>query len=350
MIATHPPVSRGRVLVVEDDEQNARLLERLLTRDGFVVTVAHDGRAALDAVQREIPDVILLDWMLPKITGIELCRQLKHDPATQLVPVVLITGLNAHEHRLAGINAGADEFLTKPFDHDELRARVRALVRLKGVTDELESAESIILSLALTVEARDAGTDGHCQRLAHYSTALGRACGMADVELRALTQGGYLHDVGKIGIPDSILLKAGALSRDEYKHMQEHTIIGERLCGKLRSLAPVRPIVRHHHERLDGSGYPDGLKGAAIPLTAQIVAVADAFDAMTSSRPYRAGRSHAEAFEELYNDVRLGRLDDALVSEFVHLAEHGAFAAGTAAPLQAAPGTAPDPAGTPTLR
>lgn len=315
---------RGSVLVVEDDPQNARLLTRLLETDGFVVTVVGDGSAALSAVAQRAPDVILLDWMLPKLTGIEVCQRLKRDPTTRLIPVVLLTALDARENRLAGINAGADDFLTKPYNAEELRARVQSLVRLKRYTDELESAESVITSLALTVEARDATTDGHCQRLAYYATALGAAVGVNDDELASLDRGGYLHDVGKIGIPDTVLLKPGQLTRDEYFLMQQHTIIGERLCGNLRSLALVRPIVRHHHERLNGSGYPDGLRGDAIPLTAQIVGIVDAFDAITMTRPYRAPRSRDQAFDELLADVRSGLFDRELVAQFLRLVEQRA--------------------------
>lgn len=315
---------RGSVLVVEDDPQNARLLTRLLETDGFVVTVVGDGSAALSAVAQRAPDVILLDWMLPKLTGIEVCQRLKRDPTTRLIPVVLLTALDARENRLAGINAGADDFLTKPYNAEELRARVQSLVRLKRYTDELESAESVITSLALTVEARDATTDGHCQRLAYYATALGAAVGVNDDELASLDRGGYLHDVGKIGIPDTVLLKPGQLTRDEYFLMQQHTVIGERLCGNLRSLALVRPIVRHHHERLNGSGYPDGLRGDAIPLTAQIVGIVDAFDAITMTRPYRAPRSRDQAFDELLADVRSGLFDRELVAQFLRLVEQRA--------------------------
>ena len=317
---------RGSVLVVEDDPQNARLLTRLLAADGFYVSVVGDGSAALSAVAQRAPDVILLDWMLPKLTGIEVCQRLKRDPTTRLIPVVLLTALDARENRLAGINAGADDFLTKPYNAEELRARVQSLVRLKRYTDELESAESVITSLALTVEARDATTDGHCQRLAYYATALGAAVGVSDDELASLDRGGYLHDVGKIGIPDTVLLKPGQLTRDEYLLMQQHTIIGERLCGNLRSLALVRPIVRSHHERLNGSGYPDALKGDAIPLTAQIVGIVDEFDAITMARPYRAPRTRDQAFDELLADVQLGRFDKGLVDQFLRLVEQDGVA------------------------
>lgn len=314
---------RGTVLVVEDEPMNAELVSRLLTDDGFAVDVVRDGAAALAAISLRPPDVVLLDWMLPRVTGIEVCERLKRDPATRLIPVVMLTGLGEREHRLAGIAAGADDFLRKPYDLEELRARVRSLARLKQYTDELESAASVITSLALTVEARDASTDGHCQRLALYATALGNAIGASHDELAALERGGYLHDVGKVGIPDAILLKPGPLDDDERLLMQQHTVIGERLCGNLRSLASVRPIVRWHHERLDGSGYPDGLCGDAIPLTAQIVGVVDVFDAVTTARPYRGALPAERARELLVAEVRGGRFSPDLVSEFLRLLDSG---------------------------
>jgi len=323
MIALATEPARGTVLLVDDDPQIARLIMRLLSADGFVVEVVGDGASALAAITQHAPDVVLLDWMLPRITGIEVCQRLKQDPATRLIPVVLLTGLDAKVHRLAGINAGADDFLTKPFDPEELRARVRSLARLKQYTDELDSAESVITSLALTVEARDHYTVGHCARLVQYATELGAAVGVKGSDLAALERGGYLHDVGKIGIPDSVLLKPGGLTPAEFAVMQQHTVIGERLCGNLRSLAAVRPIVRSHHERLDGSGYPDGLRGDAIPLLAQIVGIVDAFDAITTTRPYRAARSWDTAREELVEDVRAGRFSHDLVSAFLGVIQAG---------------------------
>jgi cyclic di-GMP phosphodiesterase len=315
--------TRGTVLVVEDEPMNAELVSRLLIEDGFAVEVVRDGASALAAVALRPPDVVLLDWMLPRVTGIEVCERLKRDPNTRLIPIVMLTGLGEREHRLAGIAAGADDFLRKPYDLEELRARVRSLARLKQYTDELDSAASVITSLALTVEARDASTDGHCQRLALYATALGRAIGVSPEELAALERGGYLHDVGKIGIPDAVLLKPGPLTGDERLLMQQHTVIGERLCGNLRSLASVRPIVRWHHERLDGSGYPDGLRGDAVPLTAQIVGVVDVFDAVTTARPYRGALSTVRARELLTAEVRTGRFSSDLVGEFLRLLDAG---------------------------
>jgi putative two-component system response regulator len=306
----------GNILVVDDVPENRTLLTRLLTVQGHRVATVGDGPSALRAVEQAPPDLILLDVQMPGLDGFEVCRRIKQDPATQLIPVVLITGLTDRESRLHGIEVGADDFLNKPFDVGELTARVRSLVRAKRHTDELESAESIITSLALTVETRDAYTEGHCQRLARYATLLGSRLRLPEIALKALHRGGYLHDIGKIGIPDAILLKPGRLTADEYEVMKQHTIIGEHLCGSLRSLALVRPIVRHHHERLDGSGYPDGLRGSAIPLLAQIIGIVDIYDAVTTTRPYRAARTMAQGVAELEEDVLRGFVSRELVEAF----------------------------------
>jgi putative two-component system response regulator len=313
----------GTVLVVDDEKQNLAILERLLTREGYVVHSFTDGESALDALERSSPDVVLLDIQLPGLDGFEVCRRIKQNPATRLTPVVMVTGLNAVEHRIRGINAGADDFLSKPFNFEELRARVRSLLRLKRYTDDLESAEAVILSLALTVEARDAYTEGHCERLAGYAVALGEALQLSDDELAALHRGGYLHDVGKIGIPDAVLQKPAKLTAAEFELMKGHTIIGERLCGNLRSLRAVRPIVRHHHESLNGTGYPDGLQGSAVPLLAQIVGIVDAYDAMTTTRSYRTAMTTEFAYEELRADAGRGLRNPELVDVFIALARSG---------------------------
>jgi putative two-component system response regulator len=312
--------SQRRVLVVDDSPAFTDALRRLLTGEGYAVDVVHDADAVVGALAQFAPDVVLLDVELPGASGFEICRRLKRNHATRLIPVVLLTGLVGREHRLAGIEAGADDFLTKPFDSSELTARVRSLSRLKRYTDELESAESVIVSLALTVEARDAYTEGHCERLSAYAVALGRAIGLPADDLWALRKGGLLHDVGKVGIPDAILLKRGRLTPDEYEIVKQHTVIGERLCAGLRSLSLVRPIIRQHHERLDGTGYPDGLKGSEVSLLAQIIGVVDAFDAMTTTRPYRSSLGIARAFEELRSDAAKGAMDATLVERFIELA------------------------------
>jgi putative two-component system response regulator len=253
--------------------------------------------------------------------GFAACHLIKQQPATRLTPVILITGLNDQASRIAGIDAGADDFLNKPVNREELYARVRSLVRLKRQTDELESAESLIRILALTIDARDGYTEAHSCRISRLATAVGQQLDLDADEIRALEWGGYLHDVGKIGIPDAILLKPGALTSSEAQLIKAHTVIGDRLCGGLRSLGKVRPIIRHHHERLDGSGYPDRLRGDEIPLLAQIVSVADAFDAITTDRPYRAARSVQDAFDELRDDVARGLRRADVVEAFIDVAQ-----------------------------
>jgi putative two-component system response regulator len=302
---------------------NVDLVGSMLTRAGYQVVTASDGEQALQIVEATHPDLVLMDIVMPKLSGYQVCERIKRNPATRLTPVVLITALNEREDRIQGINAGADDFLTKPVNPHELKARVRSLVRLKRYTDDLDSAESVIMSLALVIEARDAYTDGHCQRLAAYATSLGSALGLGDDDLAALFRGGYLHDVGKVGIPDAVLLKSDRLSRAEYDCIKQHTVIGDRLCGELRSLRRVRPIVRHHHERLDGSGYPDGLRGDDIPLLAQLMGIVDVYDAITTSRPYKRAASLERACEELMDEVKQGWRRKDLVQAFIALKMEG---------------------------
>ena len=313
------PRSPGKVLVVDDEAANVRLLKTLLTREGYGVVTASDGDEAIAMVASELPDLVVMDVLMPKLSGYDVCERIKQNPATRLTPVVLITALHAREHKIRGINAGADDFLTKPVDPHELKARVRSLVRLKRYTDDLDSAESVIMSLALVIEARDAYTDGHCQRLASYATSFGRALQLSEEDLAALFRGGYLHDVGKVGIPDEILLKPGRLTDSEYQLIQQHTVIGDRLCGELRSLRQVRPIVRHHHERFDGSGYPDGLKGDAIPRLAEIMGIVDVYDAITTTRPYKPAATPDQAYVELLQEVNKGWRRKDLVEAFIAL-------------------------------
>jgi putative two-component system response regulator len=322
-----PDEPAAHILVVDDLPANRRLLESLLVKDGYRVSVAVDGEQALAAVAVERPDLVLLDILMPKVDGYEVCRRLKSDPATRLIPVVLVTGLTEADSRIRGLHAGADDFTSKPFVVPEMRARIASLLRLKRYTDALDSAESVILSLAKTIEARDNGTEGHCQRLAEYATALGKRLGLSPDEIDTLRVGGYLHDIGKVGIPDRILLKAGRLTPEEYEQMKTHTVIGDRLCAELRLLRHVRTIVRHHHERLDGSGYPDGLSGDELPLLPQIMGVVDVFDAITTARPYKPALPPARACAELREEVRRGWRREALVESFIGMmSERGVLA------------------------
>ncbi|MGQ0735113.1 MAG: HD domain-containing phosphohydrolase, partial [Acidobacteriota bacterium] len=267
------------------------------------------------------PDLVLLDVNMPGQSGFDVCRRIRQDATTRLTPVVIVTGGDARPQRIEGLEAGADDFLAKPVDTQELLARVRSLVRMKQYTDELDSASSIITTLATMIEARDGYGEGHCHRMANYATSLGRVLDVSPGDQQALYRGGFLHDIGMLAISDSVLRRAGPLDQAEFELVKSHTVIGDRLCQGLRTLRAVRPIIRSHHERLDGSGYPDGLKGHEVPLLAQIVGVVDVFEAVTNDRPYARPMSHTEAFAVLRLDVEQGRRRADIVDAFISLIE-----------------------------
>jgi len=313
--------ARTRILAVDDSALDCEILKDVLSGEGYQVSTARDGVEALAKVAEAPPDLVLLDVIMPNLNGYEVCRRLKSDAHTILIPVVMITSLQATEERIRGIEAGADDFLGKPFNRQELITRVRSLLKLKRHTDELENAETVLFSLALGVEAKDPYTTGHCDRLARYSVALGRKLGLSAEYIKALHRGGILHDVGKIGIPDSILLKPDRLTTEERVVIKTHPAIGERICAPLKSLRLVLPIIRHHHERWDGSGYPDGVAGESIPLTARILQVVDLFDALTTQRPYKSALPLEEAFVLMREETHKGWWDARLIEGFISLVE-----------------------------
>jgi putative two-component system response regulator len=309
---------RNRVLVVDDESAVRAYLERLLETNGYEVFLAHDGSAALAQVPAVAPDVVLLDVNMPlPLDGFEVCRRLRNDARTRMTPIVMVTGMDQRDHRLRSIEAGADDFLSKPVDSEELLARVRSLARLKQYADDQESASSIVMILASMIEARDGHGEGHCHRMANYATRLGRALALGDDDLQTLYRGGFLHDMGMLAIPDSVLRKVGPLEPDEYELMKSHTTIGAELCGRLRSLHAVQPIVRHHHERLDGSGYPDGLRGDDIPRLAQIIGIVDVYEALTTRAPYQPAQSVESAIDVLRAHVERGWRSRELVETFI---------------------------------
>lgn len=316
-----PPRRIFRVLVVDDQEENRSLTRELLRSKQYEVTTAADAEQAAAAVALQPPDIILLDVVMPGRSGIELCRELKENPATRLIPVILVTGLSDKESKLDGIRAGADDFINKPVDTPEMIARVASLLRLKQFTDELESAETVLFSLARGVEARDPYTEGHCSRLADYAARLGQALGLDEDDQVALRRGGVLHDIGKIAVPDAILRKPGPLDADERAVIRLHPLTGEEICRPLRSLGRVLPIIRHHHEHWNGDGYPDGLAGESIPLLARVLQVADAYDALTTDRPYKAAWSHEEAKQVMLSEAERRWWDAGIVREFFQLVE-----------------------------
>ncbi|MBI1737960.1 MAG: response regulator [Acidobacteria bacterium] len=314
-----PNARADQILVADDVAANRELLQEMLEREGYRVVCAEDGEQALEVVRSQPINLALLDVMMPKCTGFSACRAIKSAPETRLIPVVMVTGLTNRDDRIQGIECGADDFLNKPVHREELLARVRSLLRLKRYTDELENAETVLFSLALSIEAKDPYTEGHCDRLSRYSVALARRIGLSEELCVALRRAGVVHDVGKVAVPEHILQKPGPLTADEWKIMKEHPVVGERICSPLKSFRHVLPIIRHHHEKLDGSGYPDGLKGDQIPLTARVLTTVDIYDALSTDRPYRKALSPAEAVETMRKEIRLGWWDAALVTELERL-------------------------------
>jgi putative two-component system response regulator len=316
------PVHAPIVLVVDDVAANRELLEGHLVELGYDVRQARDGYEALDAVIADEPDLILLDVNMPRLDGIALCERLKAHPTRRLVPVVILTASHDRETRLRGIAAGADDFLSKPFDSKELLVRTKVLLAQRVLNQRLEATEGVLFALARAVEARDRYTIHHAERVGRFAQALGEAYGIHPGDHHLLYEGGVLHDLGKIAIPDAILLKPGPLDEQEFAIMRTHSAEGERICVSLRSVAHYLPILRHHHERVDGAGYPDHLSGTDIPLGARVVAIADGWDAMVSDRPYRFGLKRDEARSRLLAGAGT-QWDAALVEVFAVLLDGG---------------------------
>jgi putative two-component system response regulator len=307
-----------RVLVVEDDVANRALLTTLLTRTGYEPVAVATGEDGLRAAIDESPNLVLLDVELPGMDGLDVCRALRADPRTVTLPVILLTGRSSLEDVVAGLDAGADDFLAKPYHQAELMARVRSVLRLAEAMAEVDGAHGVIAALANAVEAKDSLTEQHCQRLASLANRVGGSLDLDASTLRALTFGALLHDIGKIGISDAILTKPAPLTSMEWTEMRRHPLIGERICEPLAMSHLFSPIIRNHHERWDGSGYPDGLRGESIPIGARIVGVVDAFDAMVHTRPYRPALSIERAIAELRREA--GRqFDPELIPIFLAL-------------------------------
>jgi putative two-component system response regulator len=321
-----------KILVVDDEDRNLRLMKLLLTSFGYDVLTASNGEEALEMVHDIPPDVILLDIMMPKMDGFEVAKQLKREEETKIIPIVMVTALNGVEDRVKALEAGADDFLNKPVDKTELRARVQSLVNVKACNDymrnyqkELEaevakrtiqlrqalkklkevSLESIF-HLCRAAEYKDENTGDHIKRMSHYASAVARKMGLNKQTVEDLLYTAPMHDAGKIGIPDHILLKPSKLNNKEWETMKQHTIVGAQILAgsgaKFIKLAEI--IALTHHERWDGSGYPKGLKGSKIPLIGRIAAIADVFDALTSKRPYRM---QPFSLEEAFNYIKEGR-------------------------------------------
>lgn len=309
------------ILMVDDIDLNRRLLKAMLKTANYRILEAKRPSLAVALLEREKVDLVVVDLVMPEMSGPDFCRLLKTDRKTQLIPILMTTSVQGAENEVAGLESGADEFLIKPLQPSIVRTRIRAMLRNKALIDSLEEAETILFALAQSVEHRDRYTGLHCERLATYSIALGQALGLLRHDQLALYRGGYLHDIGKISIPDAILFKRGLLTDGEWQTMRLHTIRGEEICRPMKTLTPVLPIIRSHHERWDGSGYPDGLAGEEIPLLARILQVADIYDALTTARPYKPAFSHQHAIEIMLEESRRGWRDPELVPLFAEISQ-----------------------------
>ncbi|MCC7156572.1 MAG: response regulator [Bryobacterales bacterium] len=316
------PVADGvsqTILLVDHTEINLRVLKGTLRNDRNQLLEANDALEALQILGREKVDLIIADLMLAGMGGLEFCRRVKAAPQTRLIPLLLLTSVQSLDVEVAGLESGADEFLIKPVRPSVLRGRVDAMLRAKRTMDSLEEAGTILFSLAQAVEARDKITGDHCERLASLSVALGSTLGLSQPHLQALHQGGYLHDIGKIAVPDAVLFKNGRLDEADWALMKGHPAAGEQICRPMKSLGLVLPIIRHHHERWDGSGYPDKLGGEEIPILARILQLADIYDALTSVRQYKPAFTQQEAIAILRQEVSQGWRDPDLTEVFIEM-------------------------------
>jgi len=282
----------------------------MLATEGYQIILADNGSDALHCVEKHSIDLILLDIMMPDIDGYEVCQRLKANEKTRLIPIILLTALDDTGSKIKGIEVGADDFITKPPNKKELLARVKSLIKFNNLNKNLADIKSILMSIATAVEAKDSYTQGHVERVANFSVAIGKKFGLSDKEIEALWFAGILHDVGKIGIPDIVLNKNGKLNDNEWEIIKKHPTIGYKICLPLNNnLGLALEGILHHHERLDGSGYPDGIKGDLIPEIARIVAVVDLYDALVTDRPYRKGMDNEKALSIINDEAVSGKLD-----------------------------------------
>ncbi len=320
-----------RILVVDDEPANRALVRRILEPLGYEVTEAGDGEHALALIARSAPDLILLDLNMPKLDGHAVVVAVKKDPRTRLIPVVMLTSQEQFSEKIRAKESGVDDYLSKPFNTVELAARVKSLISLKRFTDELEHASKVIEGIAECVESRDRYTGNHCRRLGAYAARIGRLLKLGEEDLQILKLGGVLHDLGKIAVPDSVLNKPGRLTPEEYEVMKSHSAVGSDLLRNLRTLERVLPLVRHHHEKLDGSGYPDRIGGREIPLLVRITSVVDVFDALHSKRPYKDPFPLDRCFSILKEETAKGWWDPEVVDALEQVLRNGGLEEGSSA-------------------
>jgi len=311
------------ILLVDVASEERENWKAFLENQKYEVVTAEDPETARQLCLQLQPDLVLLHDHLPQVRGFELCRRLKQDPLNKLTPVVLVSPAPTPTEVEQGREAGAADFWGIPSSLWDGLGRIESLLRLKSYIDE--QAKSVVLSLARSIEAKHSLTDGHSHRLADCAAQLGGSLGLTERDLEELRLACLLHDIGKLAVPDSILLKPGRLNAQEIEIIRQHPVTGEQICAPLKSLRTILPLIRHHHERMDGTGYPDGLYGEEIPLKARILQVADVFDALINDRPYREALSCNEALGILHQEAMYGWLDTSLVCKFSQICQMGDY-------------------------
>ncbi len=312
-------MSKQKILIVDDNPVNVELLKAQLKPYPYILESAYDGEEALKKIHESPPDLVLLDLMMPKVSGYEVCRAIKQNKDTQFIPVIVITALSELDDKLKAIELGADDFLVKPFNKLELTTRIKSLLNLKELHDDLDRSENILFSLVKALEAKDGYTSGHSERVSAYAVQVARILKLDEKEIEVLRKGSLLHDIGKIGVKEEVLLKPGKLTPEEMKHIQTHPSVGFDICKPLQSLKPCLCCIRSHHERIDGQGYPDHLCDKDIPMIAKIISVVDSFDAMTTDRPYRTKMPKENALKIFEKEKKLGQWDPLVVEAFLEV-------------------------------
>jgi putative two-component system response regulator len=302
------------IMLVDADAGNSSEWKAFLTNQGYRVVGVETGRTAIQTCPELKPDLVLLNSSLPDIPGFQVCKRLKADPLNRLMPVIMVVQESGPFEESRAFQSGADDFWSKPASRWEALNRVETILQLKTYIDQ--QAEEVLYALARSVEVKNPMTTGHSERLSEYTVQFGEYLGLTTDELAVLRAGSLLHDIGKVAVPDNILLKPGKLSPEELDVMRRHPVVGEEICAPLKSFRHLLPLIRHHHERPDGSGYPDGLTGDAIPLSAQILQMADIYDALTTDRPYRKEMTVEGALAVMQREADQGQLSQTLLREF----------------------------------
>lgn len=310
---------KALVLVVDDHQLSRELLKAYLSAGGYETVEAKNGKEALEKFAEHPPDLVLLDIIMPGIDGYEVCRKIKENRKTTLLPVIMVTGLEDFDAKMKALALGADDYINKPINEKELLMRVQNHLRIKQLTDRLENAENVIMTLGRILEAKDPYTRGHSERVARHAQRLAEAVGMSEERLEILQRAALLHDMGKIGVDDAIIHSTTKLTEEEMEKLHHHPRIGIELIASLSFLSDALGPIESHHERFDGTGYPGKLAREDIPLAARIIAVSDTYDALTTDRPYRKALGPKEALEEMRKSALSGQLDPKLVDKFIEI-------------------------------